>query len=204
MYSYCFHKKISFTKYLFVLPLLPAGSGVGVVEEAGSDGLGDVRPLLVRALEAQVPGGPVLVERVPGARDVGVVQVGVEEGVDVVHVGAVLVRGPDGGEEGHGLGPLVGAAPPQPPDAAGQHRARAPRQQRVPPEEALAELHAAHPARGTQGKGHGVEGEPRNLGLSVLYLGYGSGERKVELLLKSSSELTLTTHLMSTYAKAAE
>ena len=131
MYSYCFHKKISFTKYLFVLPLLPAGSGVGVVEEAGSDGLGDVRPLLVRALEAQVPGRPVLVERVPGARDVRVVQVGVEEGVDVVHVGAVLVRGPDGREEGHGLGPLVGAAPPQPPDAAGQHRARAPRQQRV-------------------------------------------------------------------------
>ena len=135
-------------------------------------------PLLVCALLGDVPGGVVAGEGVPRVDDIGVIKVEEHEGVGVVHVGAELVGHANGGEHGGGGDASVQGAPPDAVDAPGDDGAGAPGQDRVLAQEALAELHSAHPAHGAQGEGHGVESEPRENRVTFSQLGDGPGNKK--------------------------
>ena len=102
--------------------------------------------------------------------EVGVVSVGLDEGVDVIVVGAVLVGPAYGGEEDGSPESLVRTPPPDAEDAGRHDGADQPGPLVLPAEPDLAQLHPAHPADGPQGEGHRVERVPRYLGLPLLDL----------------------------------
>ena len=104
---------------------------------------------------------------------VGVIQVVEEEGVGVVHVGAELVGHAEGGTHAGGHHALVQRAPPDAEDATGDDGASGPGHEGVLAQEALAELHPAHPACSGTGEGHRVEREPRELRVTLRQLGHG-------------------------------
>ena len=104
---------------------------------------------------------------------VGVVQVVEQEGIGVVHVGAVLIGRADEGKESSGRAALVQRPPPDAVDAPGDNRAPGPGHHRVLAPAALTELDTAHPAHGAQSDGHGVEREPRKLRVTLSQLRHG-------------------------------
>ena len=115
--------------------------------------------------------------------EVGVVHVGIDEGVDVVMVGAVLVGPAYSGEEQGSPQSLVRTSSPDTEDTGGHDGANDPGSLVRPPHPDLAELHAAHPADGSQSDGDRVEGVPRYLGLPLLDLGNMSERWKYQYCL---------------------
>ena len=161
-----------------LLPFLPAWLwGLGIGSNVRSDG----GVLFVGSLLGDIPQGEVLGERVLGVGEVGVVNVGIHEGVDVVVVGAVLVGPAHCREEQGSPESLVRTSPPDTEDTGGHDGANNPGPLVLPPQPDLAQLHPAHPADGAQGEGDGVEGVPRYLGLPLLDLGNMSARGKFSL-----------------------
>ena len=150
-----------------LLPFLPAWLW-SLRISSDVDGNGGV--LFVCSLLGYIIKGEVLGERVLRVWDVGVVSVGVQEGVDVVVVGAVLVGPAYGGEEDGCPDSLVRTSPPDAEDASRHDGADDPGSLVLPAQPDLAELHAAHPADGAQCEGDRVEGVASDLGLALLDL----------------------------------